>query len=192
MAQLYFTYAAMNAGKSAALLTAAHNYTERGMHTLVMKPEIDTRDSMSEVVSRVGIRRDAITISADMDLVEYYKYASSQRDVHCVFIDEAQFLSMDHVFQLCKIVDEHNCPVMCYGLRTDFRGELFEGSKALMAAADKLVELKGICHCGRKATMVARIDANGDAVTDGSQVQLGGNDSYVSLCRKHWCEKVGI
>lgn len=188
MAQLYFNYASMNSGKSAALLTCAHNYYERGMQTLVMKPAVDTRDSASEVVSRIGLRKEAVSIESNMDIVEYFKFACATRDIHCVLIDEAQFLDPKHVLQLCRIVDVYNVPVMCYGLRTDFKGNLFKGSEALMAIADKLVELKGVCHCGRKATMVARIDQDGNAVQDGPQVEMGGEDKYVSLCRKHWCE----
>lgn len=191
MAQLYFHYASMNAGKSLALLSHANNYKERGMGTLVMKPAIDTRDSSSEIVSRIGLSQPANIITKDMDVFEFFKWAQTQRDIHCVMIDEAQFLDPEQVFQLCKIVDQYNTPVMCYGLRTDFRGELFEGSKALMATADKFIELKGVCHCGKKATMVARLDADGNAVTQGDIIELGGEDKYVSLCRKHWCELVG-
>lgn len=191
MSQLYFHYASMNAGKSLALLSHANNYKERGMGTLVMKPAIDDRDSSSEIVSRIGLKQEANIIKPGMDLLEFFKWAHTQRDIHCVMIDEAQFLESEQVFQLCKIVDLYNTPVMCYGLRTDFKGNLFEGSKALLAVADKLVELKGVCHCGRKATMVARIREDGSAVTEGAQVELGGEDKYVSLCRKHWCELVG-
>lgn len=191
MAQLYFHYASMNAGKSLALLSHANNYKERGMGTLVMKPAIDTRDSSSEIVSRIGLSQPANIITKDMDVFEFFKWAQTQRDIHCVMIDEAQFLDPEQVFQLCKIVDQYNTPVMCYGLRTDFRGVLFEGSKALMAAADKFIELKGVCHCGKKATMVARLDADGNAVTEGAIIELGGEDKYVSLCRKHWCELTG-
>lgn len=192
MAKLYFHYASMNAGKSAFLLTSAHNYKERGMGTLILKPMVDTRDSPGEVVSRVGLRQEANIITPDMDIFEFFKYANSVKDIHCVYVDEAQFLKQENIMQLCKIADLYDVPVMCYGLRTDFRGELFEGSKYLLAVADKLEELKGVCHCGKKATMVARVDSNGDAVTDGDQVEVGGNDRYVSLCRKHWCELVGV
>ena len=192
MAQLYFNYASMNAGKSAFLLTSANNYKERGMGTLILKPAIDNRDSATEVVSRIGLRHDANTITEDLDIFEFFKWAKTQKDIHCVFVDEAQFLSPLHVQQLCKIVDIYDVPVMAYGLRTDFRGELFRGSAALLAAADKLVELKGICHCGRKATMVARIDSEGNAITSGDIIELGGEDKYVSLCRKHWCRLTGI
>lgn len=192
MAQLYFNFASMNAGKSANLLTAAHNYAERGMGTLILKPAVDDRDSATEVVSRIGLRREANTITEDMNITEFFVWAKTQRDIHCVFVDEAQFLTQSHVLQLCEIVDKHDVPVMAYGLRTDFRGNLFKGSAALLAVADKLVELKGVCHCGRKATMVARIDQDGNAITEGDTIELGGEDRYVSLCRKHWCELTGI
>lgn len=192
MAQLYFNYASMNAGKSASLLTAAHNYKERGMGTLILKPAIDTRDSANEVVSRVGLHAEANTITEDMDILEFFKWAQTQKDIHCVFVDEAQFLTQSHVLQLCQIVDLYNTPVMAYGLRTDFRGNLFKGSAALLSTADKLCELKGVCHCGRKATMVARVDQEGNAIVEGDTIELGGEDKYVSLCRKHWCEMTGI
>ncbi|ANA49454.1 thymidine kinase [Salmonella phage vB_SnwM_CGG4-1] len=192
MAQLYFNYASMNAGKSASLLTAAHNYKERGMGTLILKPGIDNRDSATEVVSRIGLRQEANVITPDMDIFEFFKWAQTQRDIHCVFVDEAQFLTEANVHELCKIVDIYNVPVMAYGLRTDFRGKLFTGSASLLAVADKLIEMKGVCHCGRKATMVARIDENGNAVKEGNTIELGGEDKYVSLCRKHWCELTGM
>ncbi|URY11214.1 thymidine kinase [Shigella phage ESh15] len=192
MASLIFTYAAMNAGKSASLLTAAHNYKERGMGVLVLKPAIDTRDSKGEIVSRIGIRQDANIITEDMDVFEFYKWAAAQKDIHCVFVDEAQFLTTEKVYQLSRIVDVYNVPVMAYGLRTDFKGNLFEGSQALMAIADKLVELKGVCHCGKKATMVARVTEDGLPITDGSQIEIGDTDRYVSLCRKHWNDLTGL
>ncbi|QBQ77613.1 putative thymidine kinase [Escherichia phage vB_EcoM_WFbE185] len=192
MASLIFTYAAMNAGKSASLLTAAHNYKERGMGVLVLKPAIDTRDSKGEIVSRIGIRKDANIITKDMDIFEFYKWAAAQKDIHCVFVDEAQFLTTEKVYQLSRIVDVYNVPVMAYGLRTDFKGNLFEGSQALMAIADKLVELKGVCHCGKKATMVARVTEDGLPITDGSQIEIGDTDRYVSLCRKHWNDLTGL
>lgn len=191
MASLIFHYATMNAGKSAFLLTSANNYQERGMDVLILKPSVDVRDSDHEVVSRIGLRKDANIINPEMNIFEFYKWAESQKDIHCIFVDEAQFLTPKQVKQLAKVVDIYGIPVMCYGLRTDFRGELFEGSKTLLSIADKLVELKGICHCGKKTTMVARIREDGSAVSDGDQVMVGGNDSYVSLCRKHWCELVG-
>ncbi|UAW07179.1 thymidine kinase [Escherichia phage vB_EcoM-pJBK] len=192
MASLIFTYAAMNAGKSASLLTAAHNYKERGMGVLVLKPAIDTRDSKGEIVSRIGIRQDANIITKDMDIFEFYKWAAAQKDIHCVFVDEAQFLTTEKVYQLSRIVDVYNVPVMAYGLRTDFKGNLFEGSQALMAIADKLVELKGVCHCGKKTTMVARVTEDGLPIIDGSQIEIGDTDRYVSLCRKHWNDLTGL
>lgn len=192
MAQLYFNYASMNAGKSTSLLSVAHNYKERGMGTLILKPAIDNRDSATEVVSRIGLRQEANTVTNDMDIFEFFKWAQVQRDIHCVLVDEAQFLTADHVFELCQIVDHYNVPVMAYGLRTDFKGQLFEGSKALLAVADKLVEMKGVCHCGRKATMVARVREDGSADTEGAQIEIGGEEKYVSLCRKHWCELTGV
>lgn len=192
MASLIFTYAAMNAGKSASLLTAAHNYKERGMSVLVLKPAIDTRDSVCEVVSRIGIKQEANIITDDMDIFEFYKWAEAQKDIHCVFVDEAQFLKTEQVHQLSRIVDTYNVPVMAYGLRTDFKGNLFEGSQALMAIADKLVELKGVCHCGKKATMVARVTEDGLPIIDGSQIEIGDTDRYVSLCRKHWNDLTGL
>ena len=192
MASLIFTYAAMNAGKSASLLTAAHNYKERGMGVLVLKPAIDTRDSKGEIVSRIGIRQDANIITKDMDIFEFYKWAAAQKDIHCVFVDEAQFLTTEKVYQLSRIVHVYNVTVMAYALPTDFKGNLFEGSQALMAIADKLVELKGVCHCGKKATMVARVTEDGLPITDGSQIEIGDTDRYVSLCRKHWNDLTGL
>lgn len=187
MAQLYFHYAAMNSGKTASLLTAAHNYKERGMSVLLLKPAIDNRESSRTISSRIGISQEANAVTPDMDLYEFYRWAESQKDIHCVFVDEAQFLEPAQIKQLAKIVDNYNVPVMCYGLRTDFQGKLFPGSAELLATADKLVEYKGVCHCGRKATMTARVQ-DGVAIKDGAQVSIGGNDSYVSLCRKHWIE----
>lgn len=192
MANLVFVYSAMNSGKSAALLTSAYNYKERGMGTLLIKPGIDTRDSESEIVSRIGLKQEANIIKPDMNIFEFYKWAATQRDIHCVFADEAQFFTKEQIFQLAEISDHYEVPVMAYGLRTDFRGELFEGSKALLALADKFIELKAVCHCGRKATMTARINSSGEAVTTGEVVQLGSEDTYTSLCRKHWVELTGI
>lgn len=189
MAQLYFSYAAMNSGKTASLLTAAHNYKERGMGVLLLKPAIDNRESSHSISSRIGISQEANAVTPDMDLYEFYRWAESQKDIHCVFVDEAQFLEPTQIKQLARIVDNYNVPVMCYGLRTDFQGKLFPGAAELLATADKLVELKGVCHCGRKATMTARVH-NGIAIKDGVQVSIGGNDSYVSLCRKHWVELI--
>lgn len=190
MASLTFKYAAMNAGKSASLLTDAHKYKERGMGTLLMKPYLDSRSE--KISSRIGLEHEANIITPGMNVLEFYRFACSQKDIHAVFVDEAQFLSEENVLELCQIVDKYNTPVICYGLRTDFQGELFKGSKALLAAADKIEELKGVCHCGRKTTMTARIRPDGTPIIDGAQIECGGNESYVSLCRKHWCELVGV
>lgn len=191
-AKLYFYHATMNAGKSASLLQSANNYKERGMGTLLLKPLVDNRFSESRIVSRTGISSEADIISHDMDIFEYFKYCQAKKDIHCVFVDESQFLTKSNVRQLAKIADIYSVPVLCYGLRTDFRGELFEGSKYLLALADEIIGLKGLCHCGKKATMVARTDDYGNPVTDGDQVIIGGNDRYESLCRKHWYEFTGI
>lgn len=190
MAQLYFHYASMNAGKTSSLLQSAYNYTERGMRVLIMKPKIDDRDSTSEVVSRIGLRAPAILFSQNDDLynlVESISFDNPDDKYHpdAIFIDEAQFMTRNQIIQLSDLVDIEDIPVLCYGLRTDFRGELFEGSAALMALADKLVEMKGVCHCGKKATMVLRIDADGNVITEGDQIEIGGEEKYVSVCRSH-------
>ncbi|MBG30068.1 MAG: thymidine kinase [Opitutae bacterium] len=183
MAKVYFYYAAMNAGKSTALLQANHNYLERGMRTMLFTTAIDDRDGANAIVSRIGIRTDARTFAEGDDLLAIVGGAHEKESLDCVLIDEAQFLSKDQVFQLGRIADELNVPVLAFGLRTDFRGELFEGSKYLLAWGDDLKEIKTICHCGKKATMVARIDASGKQTTEGAQVEIGGNERYVSLCR---------
>ncbi|MFW3388010.1 UNVERIFIED_CONTAM: thymidine kinase [Kocuria sp. CPCC 205274] len=183
MAQLYFYYSAMNAGKSTSLLQSSFNYKERGMKTVVYTAELDNRYGVGKVTSRVGLSEDATLFNKSTNLYEEVK----SNPVNCVLIDEAQFLSKEQVHQLAKIADDLNIPVLCYGLRTDFQGELFEGSKYLLSWADKLVELKTICHCGRKASMVLRVN-NGKPIYDGEQIQIGGNDSYVSVCRKHYFE----
>ncbi len=188
MAKLYFYYSSMNAGKSTALLQSSYNYRERGMNTLVMAPDLDDRYGVGKVTSRIGIESDATTFSGDQDLFELIRSRNEQEALHCVLIDEAQFLTKEQVFQLGDITDKLDIPVLAYGLRTDFRGEPFEGSKYLLAWSDNLKELKAICDCGRKATMVLRIDENGKAVTGGAQVEIGGNDRYVSMCRKHFRE----
>lgn len=182
MAKLYFYYSTMNAGKSTALLQAAYNYAERGMRTLLFTALIDQR-ALGRIASRIGIDSDAVPFDAGTDF-----WAACQPPPHCVFIDEAQFLTKDQVRQLARVVDEANVPVMCYGLRTDFRGELFPGSAALLAWADTLAELKTICWCGRKATMVVRVAADGRVEREGQQVEIGGNERYVSLCRRHFSE----
>jgi thymidine kinase len=176
----------MNAGKSTILLQSSYNYRERGMHTLVFSPEIDDRYGIGKVSSRIGLKADSIAFSPLDNLFRSIKKEHEQATVHCVLIDESQFLTKQQVRQLSDVCDELDIPVLAYGLRTDFQGNLFEGSQHLMAWADTLNEIKTICHCGRKATMVLRMDANGKPVRDGEQIQIGGNERYVSVCRKHF------
>lgn len=190
MAKLYFYYAAMNAGKSTVLLQSSYNYQERGMKTLIFTPAIDTRAGPGRVKSRIGLEADAIAFDAADDLFVGVRAAHVAGPVSCVLVDEAQFLSGAQVRQLSDVTDELNIPVLCYGLRTDFQGRLFEGSEWLLAWADELSEIKTICHCGRKATMVLRLDAAGNPVREGAQVEIGGNDRYVSVCRRHF--KAGV
>jgi thymidine kinase len=189
MAKLYFYYSSMNAGKSTALLQSSYNYKERGMNTLVMAPNLDDRYGAGKVTSRIGIAADAFVFRKDDDLFALVEKQCGSGPLHCVLIDEAQFLTRDQVFQLSDVTDSLNIPVLAYGLRTDFQGEPFEGSKYLLAWSDNLKELKAICHCGSKATMVLRLDGDGNAVTEGSQVEIGGNDRYISMCRKHFKEE---
>lgn len=189
MAKLYFYYSSMNAGKSTSLLQSSYNYKERGMNTLVLAPQFDDRYGAGKVTSRIGIESDATTFASDTDLYKVVEACKTDHPLHCVLVDEAQFLTRDQVFQLSDVTDRLNIPVLAYGLRTDFQGEPFEGSKYLLAWSDNLKELKAICDCGRKATMVLRMDADGNAVTQGSQVEIGGNDRYVSMCRKHFKEQ---
>lgn len=181
MAKLYFYYSTMNAGKSTSLLQAAYNYTERGM-TRTLFTYLPDGSRGGEIGSRIGIRAPAYGFCRETD----FRKALAALTPHCVLVDEAQFLTESQVRDLAWLVDERNLPVMCYGLRTDFRGELFGGSAALLAWADSLVELKTICHCGRKATMVARVEPDGTVLREGAQVEIGGNDRYVPLCRKHF------
>jgi len=188
MASLFYYYSSMNAGKSTTLLQASHNYRERGMNTLLLTPELDDRSGSKKIVSRIGIEAKATSFSSDNDLHCLTQKELENSPLHCVLVDEAQFLSREQVLQLCKIVDELNIPVLAYGIRTDFQGELFEGSKCLLAWADNLVEIKTICHCGRKATMVVRLDSEGNAITEGEQIEIGGNERYLPLCRKHFHE----
>ncbi len=184
MAKLYFYYSAMNAGKTTTLLQSAYNYHERGMRTLILTPGLDTRAGEGVVASRIGLRANALRFSSDDDLLALVRADIDARGrLDCVLVDEAQFLSKAQAWQLTDIVDELGVPVLAYGLRTDFRGELFEGSRYLLAWADNLVEIKTICHSGRKATMVVRVDENGRAITDGPQVEIGGNERYVSVSR---------
>lgn len=191
MAKLYFHYSTMNAGKSTVLLQAAHNYRERGMAPYLLTAALDHRAGSGRIASRIGIGAEADTFTPDEDL--FAKLAARKADgpVACVFVDEAQFLTDTQVWQLARAVDDLRLPVMCYGLRVDFQGKLFPGSATLLALADEMREVRTICHCGKKATMVIRQDADGQVIKDGAQVQIGGNESYVSLCRKHWREAVG-
>lgn len=188
MAKLYFYYSAMNAGKSTILLQSSYNYRERGMNTLVFTPELDTRFGHALVTSRIGIESPATTFSPVENLLEITRDQHLEEELHCILVDEAQFLTQKQVRQLSDVTDELDIPVLAYGLRTDFQGNLFEGSMQLLAWADALVEIKTICHCGSKATMVLRLDQSGQAVRDGDQVEIGGNDRYMSVCRKHFKE----
>ena len=186
MAKLHFNYSTMNAGKSTVLLQAAHNYAERGMRTLLFTAAIDNRAGEGTIASRIGLSKLAATFNRRDDLFE--RVRREGEGIACVLLDEAQFLSKRQVWQLARVVDELRMPVMAFGLRTDFQGELFEGSAALLAIADELREVRTICHCGSKATMVVRVDGEGRVVGEGEQVEIGGNDRYVSLCRRHWSE----
>lgn len=189
---MYFYYSSMNAGKSTTLLQSSFNYQERGMNPVIFTAEIDNRDEVGKVSSRIGLKADAYLYNLETDLFDEVEKLLSQGPIHCVMIDECQFLNKDQVFQLTQVVDKLHIPVLCYGLRTDFLGELFEGSQYLLAWADKLVELKTICHCGRKANMVLRLDENHKAVSHGDQVAIGGNDRYESVCREHYKEALGL
>lgn len=191
MAKLYFHYSTMNAGKSTVLLQAAHNYRERGMIPYLLTAQFDNRAGDGRIASRIGIGEQADTFCATDDL--FLRIAELQKEgpIACTFIDEAQFLTEDQVWQLARAVDDLGVPIMCFGLRVDFRGKLFPGSATLLALSDELREIRTICHCGKKATMVMRMDADGNALRDGAQVQIGGNETYVSLCRRHWRAAVG-
>jgi len=186
MAKLYFHYSTMNAGKSTILLQASYNYRERGMQTYLITARLDNRAGKAKIASRIGIDDKADTFETGEDLFAKIKARLDQGPCACIFIDESQFLTKEQVWQLARAVDDLNVPVMCYGLRVDFQGELFPGSAALLALADEMREARTICHCGKKATMVVRLDGDGKVITDGDQVQIGGNESYLSLCRKHW------
>jgi thymidine kinase len=191
MAQLYFYYSAMNAGKSTALLQSAYNYQERGMQAAIFTAAFDDRFGLGKVSSRIGLSMDALLFDEELDFVEHcQQLRETLGRLDCVLIDEAQFLSKAQVRQLTDVVDQLDIPVLAFGLRTDFIGETFAGSQALLAWADKLIELKTICHCGRKANFVVRLDADGNAARAGSQVEIGGNDRYVSMCRLHFKELV--
>jgi len=192
MAKLYFYYSSMNAGKSTALLQASYNYRERGMNTLVLTPAIDDRYGAGQVTSRIGLQSEADMFSTEEDLYKKIEASQALAPAHCVLVDEAQFLTRVQVQQLCRVCDYLDIPVLAYGLRTDFRGEPFEGSKYLLALSDNLKEIKAICHCGSKATMVVRLDETGRAIKQGESIQIGGNDEYVSMCRRHFYEAFGV
>ena len=190
MAKLYFYYSSMNAGKSTSLLQSAYNYQERGMTPLLLTAEIDNRYSVGKVTSRIGLEAGAHLFNQDNNLFEMVSEQNENETIDCVLIDESHFLSKEQVKQLGQVVDTLDIPVLCYGIRTDFRGELFPGSQYLLAWADNLNELKTVCHCGRKATMVVRLDSDGKVVSDGDQVVIGGNDQYQSMCRRHFAEHI--
>ena len=189
MAKLYFNYAAMNAGKSTMLLQASYNYQERGLRTLIFAASFDDRSGPGRVASRIGLSAAALSFDAETDIFSEVERLNGEAAVACVFIDEAHFLCEHHIWQLAHIADRLNIPVMAYGLRTDFQGKLFPPSMLLLGIADELREIRTICHCGRKATMVARFDASGVIIRDGAQIDIGGNEKYVSFCRRHWDER---
>ncbi|MEP2735842.1 MAG: thymidine kinase [Erythrobacter sp.] len=188
MAKLYFYYSSMNAGKSTTLLQADFNYRERGMHTMLWTAALDDRSADKAIESRIGLGASADRFGPDTDLWAAISEHHADQKLDCVLVDEAQFLSPAQVWQLARLADESGIPVLCYGLRTDFQGELFPGSAALLGIADSLVELKAVCHCGRKASMNLRVDESGAAIKQGAQTEIGGNDRYVALCRKHFSE----
>ena len=191
MAKLFFYYSAMNAGKSTTLVQSSYNYRERGMDTLIFTPSIDDRFGDQIVSTRIGIQAPAITFDNNFDFWSFIKNSlKNNTNIHCILIDEAQFLTKQQIWQLSDITDRLDLPVLTYGIRSDFQGEPFEGSIYLMALADQLIEIKTICHCGRKASMNMRIDENGNKINKGEQVEIGGNDKYVSTCRK--CFKRGV
>ena len=190
MAKLYFYYAAMNAGKSTTLLQADFNYRERGMETMLWTAKLDERAGAGTIGSRIALSAPAHSYDESVDLFTAIGEELKKRGVDCILVDEAQFLSQRHVIELCEVADGLGIPVLCYGLRTDFQGKLFPGSAALLALADSLIELKAVCECGRKATMNLRVDAEGHAVASGAQTEIGGNDRYIALCRKHFFERL--
>jgi thymidine kinase len=191
MSKVYFYYSAMNAGKSTILLQSSYNYHERGMRTLLFVPELDTRTGPGRITSRIGLASEAVSLGAADNLLERVRSSLAAGPVACVLVDEAQFLTAAQVRQATDVADELRIPVLCYGLRTDFQGRLFPGSAELLALADNLIELKTICHCGRKATMNLRVAQDGKAVREGAQVEIGGNDRYVAMCRRHFKEAFG-
>jgi len=189
VAKLYFSFAAMNAGKSTVLLQASYNYNERGMNTLILTAAFDDRAGKGTVASRIGLNAKARLFTEDTDIFELVEKTHHEKPLDCVLVDEAQFLSEKQVWALAKVADDLGIPVLCYGLRTDFQGQLFPGSAALLAIADSVREIRTICWCGRKATMVLRLDADGIPVAEGAQVEIGGNNRYISVCRRHWTSK---
>jgi thymidine kinase len=190
MAKVFFYYSAMNAGKSTVLLQASYNYRERGMRTLLLMPAIDDRHGEGRIRSRIGLEAEARAFAVNDDLLAVVRADHESAALSCVLVDEAQFLTKPQVHQLTHVADQLDIPVLAYGLRTDFQGRLFEGSQWLLAWADNLIELKTICHCGRKATMVLRLDAAGQPLTEGAQIEIGGNDRYLSVCRRHYKESL--
>lgn len=186
MAKLYFNYSTMNAGKSTLLLQASYNYQERGMRTAILLAAFDDRGGQGKIASRIGLEAEATSFEAHTNLFSLVEAMHAEAPLACVFVDEAHFMTQEHVWQLSEIVDRLNLPVMVYGLRTDFLGKLFPASQTLLAIADELREVRTICHCGRKATMVVRVGSDGSVMHDGAQIEVGGNDRYVSLCRLHW------
>ncbi|MBL4726023.1 MAG: thymidine kinase [Rhizobiaceae bacterium] len=189
MAKLYFSYSAMNAGKSTLLLQASYNYQERGMETLLLISAIENRTRQGEITSRIGLNQSADIFTNDDDIYEFIRGRIEGKKIACIFIDEAQWMSGEQIWQLAKVVDELGIPIMCYGLRTDFQGKTFPGSAGLLAIADEIREVRTICWCGSKATMVVRLDGEGKPLEEGEQIFVGGNESYVSLCRKHWSKR---
>ena len=183
MAKLYFHYSSMNAGKSTALLQANHNYLERGMKTMLFTAKLDNREGGGVISSRIGIQKEALAFANEDNLFDMVREADSDSKLNCILVDEAQFLSKEQVRQLIRLVDEEGIPVLTYGIRSDFKGEVFEGSKFLLAWSDVMKEIKTICHCGKKATMNARVSTEGDMETAGAQIEIGGNERYISLCR---------
>ena len=190
MAKVYFYYAAMNAGKSTTLLQADFNYRERGMETMLWTARLDERAGAGVIGSRIALSAPAHSYDESVDLFASISDELKRRELHCILVDEAQFLTQPHVLQLCEVADRLRIPVLCYGLRTDFQGKLFPGSAALLALADSLIELKAVCECGRKATMNLRVDEEGYAVASGEQTEIGGNDRYIALCRRHFFERL--